>query len=48
MSPQEVWWLIAAKTPPRMYGDLTEDEASSLYDLAGRRRSRAKRAAVSV
>lgn len=33
MSPEEVWWLIAEKTPPKMYGDLTEDEASSLYEL---------------
>ena len=33
MCPCELWWLIEAKTPPKMVGSLTEDEASELYDM---------------
>jgi hypothetical protein len=30
MSPTEFWLLYDAKTPPKMYGKLTEDEAEEL------------------
>jgi hypothetical protein len=33
MPPRTVWWLIEAKTPPKMVGSLTEDEALKLYEM---------------
>ena len=32
MSPREMWWLMEAKIPPKMYGSLSEAEISDLYD----------------
>jgi hypothetical protein len=32
-TPRELWWLIEAKTPTKMYGEFTEDEAERLYRL---------------
>jgi hypothetical protein len=34
MTPTEIFWLIEAKQPPKMYGKMTEDEVAELYDLA--------------
>jgi hypothetical protein len=31
MTPEEAWWLIEARSPKRMYGRLTEEEAEELY-----------------
>jgi hypothetical protein len=31
MHPDEVFWLIEAKRPPKMYGLLTEAEAEECY-----------------
>jgi hypothetical protein len=31
MHPQEVFWLIDAKKPVKMFGNMTEDEAEELY-----------------
>lgn len=31
MDAEEAFWLIAAKTPPKRYGKLTEAEAEELY-----------------
>jgi hypothetical protein len=33
MPPHTVWWLIEAKTPRKMVGSLTEDEALELYEM---------------
>jgi hypothetical protein len=33
MQPQELWWLLEAKSPPVMVGSLTESEATELYEL---------------
>ena len=30
MHPQEVWWLIDAKRPPKRYGHLVESEMNDL------------------
>lgn len=32
MHPAELWWLIEAKRPPKMYGSMTENEVASLYE----------------
>lgn len=32
MHPVELWWLLDARRPVRMYGDLTESDVSELYD----------------
>lgn len=32
MHPHELWWLIDAKRPQKMYGHLTESEMGDLYD----------------
>ena len=31
MTPREAWWLVEARTPPKMVGHLTEDDAEDLY-----------------
>ncbi len=31
MTPREAWWLVEARTPPRMVGPLTEDDAEDMY-----------------
>lgn len=33
LHPTEFWWLVEAKRPPTMYGDLTEDDAADLLDM---------------
>jgi hypothetical protein len=32
MSPAELWWLIEAKQPVKMYGSMTEDEVRQIYE----------------
>jgi hypothetical protein len=31
MQPIELWWLIEARKPVRMYGRMTEDEVEEIY-----------------
>ena len=33
MTPAEIWLLVDAHTPPKRYGNLTEDEVSELAEL---------------
>ena len=33
MDPEELFWLIDAKRPRKMYGSLTEDEVAELYEI---------------
>lgn len=32
LHPTELWWLIDAKRPRKMYGSMTEDTVRELYD----------------
>jgi hypothetical protein len=34
MHPQEFWWLLEVKQPPKMYGSMTEAEVAELYEFA--------------
>ena len=31
LTPAEVWWLVEANRPVRMYGSMTEMEVEELY-----------------
>jgi hypothetical protein len=28
----EFWWLVAARRPRRMYGDMSEDDVRQIYE----------------
>ncbi len=32
MDPQEFWWWVEAKRPPKMYGKMTEAEVEEIYE----------------
>lgn len=32
LSPLELWWLLEAKQPPKMYGSMTEDQVAQIYE----------------
>ena len=32
MHPTELWWLLEAATPPKMYGKMTEQEVQQIYE----------------
>jgi hypothetical protein len=32
--PRELWWLVEAVKPPKMYGKMTEDEVAEIYEEA--------------
>ena len=32
MHPIEFWWLVDARRPKKMYGDMSEDEVAELYE----------------
>ncbi|MFA5387043.1 MAG: hypothetical protein WC322_01450 [Candidatus Paceibacterota bacterium] len=32
MAPCEIWWLIDARTPEKMYGSLRESEVAEIYE----------------
>jgi hypothetical protein len=34
MHPTEFFWLMDAKTPPKMYGNLTQQDVDELYEFA--------------
>lgn len=34
LHPTEVHWIVEAKTPPKMYGSLTQNDVDELYAFA--------------
>lgn len=34
MDPAEVWWMVEALRPPKMYGSLPESEIAELWEEA--------------
>jgi len=33
MHPTDLFWLIDAKRPPKMYGSLTEDDVAEIHEF---------------
>lgn len=33
LTPTDLFWLIDAKRPPKMYGSMTEDQVAELWEI---------------
>lgn len=32
LHPDEIWWILDARRPAKMYGKMTEDEVRKIYE----------------